>query len=101
MPQSGRRPQHARRSHWVYAVDHRVDFTLRQPIDSQGGYMRASDPGRLEVRSVRHEQQHAKRPNPVHHPTEQFQARGVSPMHILKDHEHRILPCECLDPRKQ
>ncbi len=28
-------------------------------------------------------------PIPVHRPTEQFQARGVGPMRILEDHQHR------------
>ena len=51
-------------------VDNRADFTLRQSIDCQGGYMRASDPRRLEFRSEGHDQQHAKCPNPVHHPPE-------------------------------
>ena len=73
------------------AVDHRVDFALRQAINRERGHMRPSDPGRLELRPERHDQQHAKGPNPVHGPTEHFQARGVSPMRILEDHQHRIL----------
>ena len=45
-------------------------------------------------------QQHAKCRNAVHHPTEQFQARGIGPMRILEDHQHRILACQGLHLRK-
>ena len=30
----------------------------------------------------------------VHGPTERFQARGVGPMGILEDHQHRSLACQ-------
>ena len=73
------------------AVDHGADFALRQPIEGEGGDVRPSDPGRLELRPERHDQQHAKGRDPVHGPTEHFQARGVGPMRILEDHQHRIL----------
>ena len=72
------------------AVDHGVDFALRQPIDGEGGDMRLSDPRRLEFRPEGHDQQHAKSSDPVHRPTEHFQARGVGPMRILENHQHRI-----------
>ncbi len=78
------------------AVDHGADVALCQPIDGEGGHMRPSDPGRLEFRPERHDQQHAKCRNPVHRPTEHFQARGVGPMRILEDHQHRILACQRL-----
>ena len=71
------------------AVDHGVDIALRQPIEGEGRHVRPSDPGRLEFRPERHDQQHAKSANPVHHPTERFQARRVDPMRILEDHQHR------------
>ena len=35
--------------------------------------------------------------NPVHRPTERFQARGVDPMHILENHQHRIGARQRLD----
>ena len=34
---------------------------------------------------------------PVHDPTKQFQARGVGPMRILEDHQHRTLARQRLD----
>ena len=39
--------------------------------------------------------------DPVHRPTEHFQARGVDPMRILEDHQHRILPRQRLDLRSE
>ena len=42
------------------AVDHRADFALCQPIDGEGGDVRPSDPGRLELWPERHEKQHRK-----------------------------------------
>ena len=76
----------------IDAVDHGVDIALRQPIDGEDGHVRPSDPGRLEFRPEGHDQQHGKGSNPVHRPTKRFQARGVGPMRILEDHQHRILP---------
>ena len=54
------------------AVDHGVDVALRQPIEGEGGHVWPSDPGRLEFRPERHDQQHAKGRDPVHGPTEQL-----------------------------
>ena len=36
------------------------DFALCQPIKCEGGHMRPSDPGRLELWPKRHDQEHAK-----------------------------------------
>ena len=47
------------------AVDHGADFALRQPIDGEGGHVRSSDPGRLEFRPERHDQQYAKCRDPL------------------------------------
>ena len=54
----------------------------------------SSDPGRIKIRPECHDQQHTKAADPVHDPTKHFQARGVGPMRILEDHQHRILPCQ-------
>ena len=72
-------------------VDHGADFALRQPIEVSavtcgrpihGG----SNSGRnVTISSTR------KGLDPVHRPTEHFQARGVDPMRILEDHQHRIV----------
>jgi hypothetical protein len=70
------------------AVDHGADVSLCQTVDRQRGHMRLSDPGRLELRPERHDQQHAKARDPVHRATERFQAGGVAPVRILEDHEH-------------
>ena len=37
-----------------------LDVALRQPIEGESGHVRPSDPGRLEFRPERHDQQHAK-----------------------------------------
>ena len=78
------------------AVDHGIDFALRQPIDGEAGHVRPSDPGRLEFRPERHDQQHAKGLIRSTDPTEHFQARGVGPMRILEDHQHRTLSAPAL-----
>jgi hypothetical protein len=57
-------------------LDHRIDIALHQPIDGEGAYLRPSDPRRLELRPERHDQHHTKGRDPVHRPTERFQARG-------------------------
>ena len=56
--------------------------------------MRLSNPRRVELRPKRYDQQHRKGLNPIHGPTERFQARGVGPMRILEDHQHRLLDRE-------
>jgi calcineurin-like phosphoesterase family protein len=76
-------------------VYHGADFSLRQSIEREGGHVRSSDPGRLELRPERHDQQRAEARDPIHEPTENFQARRVGPMRILQDHQHRILTCQC------
>jgi len=71
-------------------VDHRVDFTLRQPVYGQGSHMRPSDPRWFELRPERHDQEHAKGAKPVHCPTDGLQARWVGPVRILEDHQHWV-----------
>ena len=83
------------------AVDHGDHVALRQPIDGESGYVRLSDPRRLELWPERYEKQHAKCSYPVHHPTKHFQARRVRPMSILEDHQHGILACQRLRLRNQ
>ena len=75
-------------------VDHGIDFALRQPIDGKGGYVWPSDPWRLELRPERYDQQHTKGRDPIHDPTQQFEARGIGPMSILENHQNRILACK-------
>ena len=58
--------------------------------------MRPSDPGRRELRTERNDQQHAKLHDLVHCLAESLQARGVSPMRILQDHEYRPGACQRL-----
>jgi hypothetical protein len=69
-------------------VDHRVNFSTRQPIEGDGGDVRLSDPGRFEFRPERHDQKRAMGGDPAHRAPEHFQARGIAPMHILEDHQH-------------
>ena len=59
--------------------------------------MRTSDPGRLEFRPERYDQQHAQAGDPIHDPTEQFQTCGIGPMCVLKDHQQRTTVCQRLD----
>ncbi len=39
--------------------------------------------------------------DPVHWPTECFKARGIGPMRIFEDHQHRTFACKRLDLRKK
>ena len=48
-----------------------------------------------------HNQHHAKRFCFAHGSTESFQARGVDPMNILKDHQHRISARQRLQLRSE
>jgi hypothetical protein len=48
-----------------------------------------------------YDEQHAKGRDPVHRPTEHFQARWIDPVRILDDHQHRILACPSRDLRHQ
>jgi hypothetical protein len=75
-------------------VDHGANFSLRQPIEREGGHVRSPNPGRLELRAKSHDQQHAKRRDLVHAPTESFKAGRVGPMRILENHRQRILPSQ-------
>ena len=57
--------------------------------------------GGVEFRPERHDQQHAKTRDPVHRPTERFQAGGVGPMRVLEDHQHRTLARQRLHLRNE
>jgi len=72
------------------AVDHGTHVALCQPIDREGSHVRLSYPWWVEFRPERHDQQHGKHRDLVHNPTQHFQARGVGPMRILENHQHRI-----------
>jgi hypothetical protein len=73
------------------AVDHSVDITPPQSIDRKRRNMWLSDAGRIEIRPERHHQQHAKLRDPVHQSTEHLQGRGIDPMGVLENHQHRIV----------
>jgi hypothetical protein len=84
------------------ALDHGSDFTPCQPIDCHGRHVVLSDPRRVELRPKGHDQQHAKQGDPIHHPTERLQARGIDPMRVLQDHQYRTQPCQGFDlPKKR
>jgi hypothetical protein len=63
--------------------------------------MRPSHPRRVELGAERYDKQNGKRSNPVDHPTEYFQARGVDPMRILQDHQYRLPACQSRELRGQ
>jgi hypothetical protein len=50
-----------------------------------------SDAGRVEFRAECHDQQHTKGRDPGHHLTEHLQGRGIDPMGVLENHQHRIV----------
>jgi hypothetical protein len=66
-------------------------FALPKPVQRQARHMRLSHPRRVELGTERDDQQYRKGFNSVHRPAERFQARGVGPMCILEDHQHRSL----------
>ena len=76
-------------------------FTLPKPVERQARHMRLSHPRRVELGAERYDQQHRKGFNPVHGPTERFQARRIDPMRILEDHQHRLLACQSRELRRQ
>ena len=49
------------------------------------------NPRRLKFGSERNDKQHAKRSVSCPRPDRAFQACGVDPMHVLENHQHRIL----------
>ena len=71
-------------------VDHGFQLTPGQTTKSDRTYVRLSDPRSVKFRPERHDQQYVQRLYPVHDATKQFDARGVAPMCILEDHQHRV-----------
>ena len=69
-----------------------VNITFPQPIDGDECHIRSPHPRWLKVGPECHDQQYPKAANPVDDPTKHFKARGVGPMRVFEDHEHRILP---------
>ena len=72
-------------------INHRLDFALRQPIEGESSDVGPPDPVRFELWTKRHNQQHTVGPKPVNDPAESFLTRGIGPMCILENHQHRLL----------
>ena len=83
----------------VTRIDDGGDFALPEPVEGERSDMGPSNPRRLKLRPVCDDQQHAKSSYPVHRSTEGFQASWVSPVGILKDHQHGILAAQRLHLR--
>jgi Histidine kinase-, DNA gyrase B-, and HSP90-like ATPase len=58
--------------------------------------VRLPDPWRLKLRPIRDDQQNAQGSDTVYRPTEGFQAGWVSPVGILKNHQHGFLVAQRL-----
>jgi hypothetical protein len=71
-------------------VDHGGNVVLTQPVYGKCCDVRSSNPRRLKFWPVRDDQQHAKGFDPIHCATECLKARGIGPMRILENHQHRI-----------
>jgi hypothetical protein len=84
--------QHIRRQ--ILAPDQASDdacrFSLPEAVQRHAGHMRLSRPRRGELGAERHNEQRRKSLDPGHGPAKHLQARGVSPMRILEDHQHRL-----------
>ena len=72
------------------AVNHSGDFAPREPVDVSA--VTWGCPIHCGLNSGRYVtiSEHAKRAYPIHNPTEYFEARGVYPMRVLKNHKDRI-----------
>ena len=73
------------------AVDHGGYFALCQSIEGEGGHIRPSNPWWVELWPKRHNQEHTEGLYLINDATEQFEAGGVGPMCILKNHQQLVL----------
>ena len=71
-------------------ADHDVDVALVQPIEDDRRDVGLPGPRREEFRPEAYDQQRAKRPDAVHDAVQRFEARGVRPLRVLEDHQHRV-----------
>src|SRR5262249_29655200 len=71
-------------------VNHFSNFALAKTIEIECSNVGSPNPRRLELWTGVNNQQHPERPQPIHRPTQRLQARRVSPMHVLKNHQHRL-----------
>ena len=76
-------------------------FALPKPVQRQARHMRLAQPRRVELGAERHDQQNRKSSDPVHRPTEHFQARRIDPMRVLQDHQHRLLASQSRELPRQ
>jgi hypothetical protein len=94
-------------THWLdsglrhTAPPHRLDVAPREPIDVESRHVRPPDPRWVELWTGRHHQQHTQVLKPVNDPAERLKARGIGPMRILDNHQHRCGPCQRLYLRAQ
>src|SRR5206468_7272746 len=65
-------------------------------IELQQADIGKTRPGRLELGPEGHEHEYRQSPDPVDCKIEQLKRGGISPMHVLADNQHRLLPCQSL-----
>ena len=82
------------------ADGHLLDQSARvlpvKPIEPQQADIGKTRPGRLELGPEGHEHEYRQSPDPVDRKIEQLKRRGIGPMHVLADNQHRLLPCQTL-----
>ena len=76
-------------------------FPLPKPVQRQARHMRLPQPRRVELGAERHDKQNRKGSDPVHRPTEHFQASRIDPMRVLQDHQNRLLPSQSRELPRQ
>src|SRR5262249_49291916 len=73
-----------------HSFDQGSDFAFTKAIEVDRCDVGSPHPRRLELWSIRYDQQHPECLHPVYGPTKHFEARRVSPMHVLENHQHRL-----------
>ena len=76
-------------------------FIAAEPVQRDHRHLRPSDPGRLELRPVCHDEQYRQPRDLFDRKVEQLARGRIDPMQILADHQYRLMPCQRLELPQQ
>ena len=66
----------------------------RKPIERHACHMGLFNPWRVELAAESDGEQHWKSLNSINSPIKRLKTRRIDPMHILENHQHRLLACQ-------
>src|SRR5262249_34545133 len=82
-----------------YMADHFLTLPGRQAIEANKAHLRATDPRRRELGAKSNDRQHPHGGHPIDKQVQCLARGGVTPVDVLKNHQHGLSCCQALGLR--